>query len=573
MFSVVAFTALRQSVVVHFGTQKATGANLRSVLLLIIPPVVLAGTGLGHFGLLNGNEVLYAEIAREMLDTGDFVVPHLNGVPYLEKPPLLYWAIALAMQLFGSNEFAARLPSALSALGLFGVVIWFGHRLGRLALGLRAVYVLGTSLGFILMARMAMPDGMFAALLLAALLPIYVSASTGSASARRMAFVALAMAFLTKGPLALVLFLLILLAFWLLAPPEKRVTIRSSVADPVAWLLFLLVIAPWFIAVSVRLPEFLTHYIYDEHILRFLSRREPHDYYEGTPVYYLPRIVLFFFPWLGMVILGAILKRRHVNSDTAGVARFLWICCLVPLAFFSASGAKANYYIIVCVPPLAILAAHYYEEGAILARRTWLALAFSLTIFAVIAVVAIRVWLVRSGAATRAIPATDGTGFLIVAIVLTLSIVAMLLIQLRQLRTAAYLLGLFCVPVLIGILHIAAHNEPYISTKQVAQIIRERFASYPVYLYGDFEALGGVPFYLGKTVPVIESSSSDLRFGRLIEPSSDRFVAAEAVPRPGGPALVVVRGYRDGAFRQTMAGKKLDKVAESGSYSVYLVSR
>lgn len=558
---------------VHFGTEKATGANLRSVLLLIIPPIVLAGTGLGHFGLLNGNEVLYAEIAREMLDTGDFVVPHLNGVPYLEKPPLFYWAISLAMRLFGPTEFAVRLPSALSALALFGVVIWFGHRLGRLALGLRAIYVLGTSLGFILMARTAMPDGMFTALLLAALLAIYVSIQTGSAYARRMAFVALALAFLTKGPLALVLFLLILLAFWLLAPPERRVAIRSSIADPVAWLLFLLVLAPWFIAMSLRLPEFLAHYIYDEHILRFLSRREPHDYYEGTPFYYLPRIVLFFFPWLGMVILGAVLKRRRANQNTIGVARFLWICCLVPLAFFSASGAKANYYIIVCIPPMAILAAHYYEERAILARRTWIALAFSLTIFAVLAVLAIRVWLVKSGAAARAIPITDGAGFLVVGIVLTLSIVAMLLIQLRQLRTAAYILGLFCVPVLVGILHIAAHNEPYISTKQVAQIIRERFASHPLYMYGDFEALGGVPFYLGKTVPIIDSSSSDLQFGRMLEPTSDRFVAAKAVPGPGGPALVVVRGYRDSAFRQAMAGKKLDRVAESGSNFVYRVSR
>jgi 4-amino-4-deoxy-L-arabinose transferase-like glycosyltransferase len=570
---VVAFIALKQAIVFHFATQKATGANLRSVLLLTIPPAVLVGTGLGHFGLLNGNEVLYAEIAREMLDTGDFIVPHLNGVPYLEKPPLLYWAISLAMQLFGPTEVAARFPSALSALGLFGVVIWFGRRLGHLAVGLRAVYVLGTSIGFVLMARTAMPDGMFAALLLAALLAIHVSTQTGSASTRRMAFVALAMAFLTKGPLALVLFLLILLVFWLLASPEGRAPIRSSVTDPLAWLLFLLVTAQWFIAVSVRLPEFLPHYFYDEHILRFLGRREPHDYYEGTPLYYLPRIVLFFFPWLGLVILGAILKRRRVNSDTTGMARFLWICCLVPLAFFSASGAKANYYIIVCIPPLAILAAHYYEEGAILARRTWIALAFSLTIFAVIAALAIRAWLVRSGAVTRAIPAADGTGLLIVAVVLTLSILALLLIQLRQLRTAAYLLGLFCVPVLMGILHIAAHNEPYISTKQVAQIIRERFASYPVYLYGDFEALGGVPFYLGKTVPVIDSSSSDLRFGKMLDPTSDRFAAAEAVPKAGAPALVVVRGYRDSAFRQAMAGKKVDRVAQSGSYSVYSVSR
>src|ERR1700730_687429 len=128
---------------------------------------------LGSYGLWEPDEARYAEIAREMLATGNFIVPHLNYVPYIEKPPLLYWMTSLAFHFLGTNEFAARLVPALSALGGVAVTYWFGRRAFDHRRGLLAAAILITSPLYAVMAQVLITDMLLTVLLTVAFFSLF----------------------------------------------------------------------------------------------------------------------------------------------------------------------------------------------------------------------------------------------------------------------------------------------------------------------------------------------------------------------------------------------------------------
>src|SRR5262249_10007286 len=219
---------------------------------------------LGSPPLTSPNEGLYAEVAREMNATGEFVIPHANGVVYLEKPPLLYWLTALSMRVFGETAFGARLPSALAAIATVLVVCAAGRRLFGPLAGMLSGIVLATSLGVALVARQVLFDSLLTLWTTIALLGFWMGTEeTGERrSSRRIwllaGYAALALAALTKGLVGLAIPALVVLADALISRGGER--LRRAASMP-GLLLFLAVAAPWHLIAGLRQKEFFWFYL------------------------------------------------------------------------------------------------------------------------------------------------------------------------------------------------------------------------------------------------------------------------------------------------------------------------
>ncbi|MCP4923573.1 MAG: phospholipid carrier-dependent glycosyltransferase [bacterium] len=245
--------------------------------------------GLGSYGLLNNNEGLYAEVAREMLASGDWIIPHLNGVPYIEKPPLLYWLLACSFSLFGVSEFSARLVTTSAGFGLLWVLWSFARTTLDRDTANRSCLMLGTSLGFIVFARMVYFDVLFALFLTLALTLAYRWYVLEKRTLLWGAYATLGLGILTKGFVALACVGIVGGLFFILDRPGWA---KIRCCFSLRGILVLLVLTvPWHIAASFQHEGFAWWYFINEHVLRFVGLREPKDYYSGTWYYYLVSMV------------------------------------------------------------------------------------------------------------------------------------------------------------------------------------------------------------------------------------------------------------------------------------------
>lgn len=341
---------------------------LAASLLLLTGIVWLEPAG-SH--LAEPDETRYAQIPREMLASGDFVTPRLNGVPYLEKPPLLYWANAAAFHVFGENPWAARLPARLASLGtVFLLLIAAGSLWGREA-GLAAgLFYLLSPLGFAL-SRLNVTDGMltffFTATLLAARATIrrheagrptaLLSAVTGLAAAG---------AVLSKGAVGLVLPGAIILVWGL---TRSARSLRPLFLGP-AGAIFLLAAAPWFVVMERRHPGFLDFFFVREHLLRFTSTVHER---EGPVFYFLLVFASGFVVGLPFLAASLVRSRRMVRERRESDDLFFLIWLVVVLAFFTLSRSKLAPYILPAFPPAAILAARAFATAGRRSLRPFLA--------------------------------------------------------------------------------------------------------------------------------------------------------------------------------------------------------
>lgn len=308
--------------------------------------------GLTSYGLLNNNEGLYAQIAWEMLERNDFVIPFLNGVPYIEKPPLLYWLIAGIYAFFGKSVFAARfVPTTFGMLTCLSLYL-FSNRIKLSKVNFLSACILGSSLGFLIFSRMVFFDVLLTAFFTFSILCIFLWDLEKNKNWLRLGYGFAALALLTKGFLSIILIGLIFGVF--LTYKYKNFKWIKGALDVPGILLFLSLATPWHILASFRLQEFAWFYFINEHVLRFLDMRLPRDYYRGPFYYYLIRIPAYFMPWT--FIIPWLIKRKK-DSKNKDLRVFLWIWFLVLLVFFTVSKAKANYYMVLGMPPLALLAA------------------------------------------------------------------------------------------------------------------------------------------------------------------------------------------------------------------------
>jgi len=326
----------------------------RAVIVLGIFYLVIYLLPLGLRPLFIPDEARYAEISREILSTGDWIVPHLNGLRYFEKPPLGYWLNAISISLFGENAFAVRLPSALAA-GFNALLIYFiAHRFLRApktAVLSAAIYL--SFLGVFFIGTFSTLDSLLACFLGIAM-TLYFLAHTESRPGKRTAYLLLfglfcALAFLTKGFLAFAVVCIVIIPFvlwegrWLELVTRGWIPVLSSAV----------IIAPWALLIHIQEPDYWHYFFWIEHIKRFTAdnaqHREPFWYYVLT----LP---ILAFPWI--TLLPATMRGLWSTDDQLKLKRFLWLWLLMPFLFFSASRGKLPSYILPCLAPLAILCAH-----------------------------------------------------------------------------------------------------------------------------------------------------------------------------------------------------------------------
>ncbi|MCS6976944.1 MAG: glycosyltransferase family 39 protein [Gemmatales bacterium] len=361
---------------------------------------------LGEARTFTGHESLVAQIAREMLATGDWIVPRIAGRPWLEKPPLPHWCVVLSGWLLGTlDEFAARLPSVLA--GLIGIVLlswltkrWFGANRGLLT-GL----ILGTSYYFVTYSRLAEADIFLWTLIVGCLATFAADwvrlpdQAADQRSYRRWLFFALlGLTQLTKGPLfGAVLVLLPCLAFLAGVGFDQARTERKAAAtapfrtlQPFFWFLhpgFLLGIGLatfWPLLILYRYPdaaELWWMHTFGRLIGPKVLNPAPWWYYFGS----LPWQLL---PWTPCVLVGMVVSAKRAWTDAQGADRFLWLWFGTQFVFLSCVSAKHHHYLIHALPPCALWAAEGLER-IIAAAPTWLnrvtgRLAFRLSAAAVI---------------------------------------------------------------------------------------------------------------------------------------------------------------------------------------------
>lgn len=316
------------------------------------------------FSLFEPDETRYAEIPREMLANDEWLVPLLGGEPYLDKPPLLYWLTMLSYKSFGVGVWQARL---IPILALFLCLI-LTYELGKKIIGSVEAFA-GTLLlclcpGFIIMGKLLVLDGLLSMCVLGALL-------SGLLAIRNTEFsmgwwvasgIFAALGVITKGPIAIVL---TAPCFYLITKIDDRFSKPSIKAWGIWFVSSLLIFSPWFIMVAIRRPEFLSHFVWEHHVMRFL---EPFDHQRGV-FFYVPVLLggmmpLVFILWPWMKSIQSVLpEQRSTRSKETGFLLLAGFWCVF---FFSLSGCKLPTYILPAFPPLALM------FGAFLVRNHYL---------------------------------------------------------------------------------------------------------------------------------------------------------------------------------------------------------
>jgi 4-amino-4-deoxy-L-arabinose transferase-like glycosyltransferase len=353
---------LWQTVLFPAHADSATSVRWRSLALIVaLSSLLLYPTR--SFHLLEPDEGRYAQIPKEMLTTGQYLVPTLQGEPYLDKPPLMYWLVALSYRMFGVNESSARLVPALCVQ----LTILSVYLLGRRSLGERAAcwaaILLSVAPGFLSIARLLLLDGLLTLCVTVSVLCGFEAVRNGVLNRRWWYLSALAsgLGFLTKGPISEILLFPPLLAFaWLTANPA-RVRLRDLVG-------FAMVVIginlPWYIGIYLHQPVFLKYFFWEHNVMRFV---QPFDHLQ--PVwYYAPILLGGLLP--GTVFIGIYIRSLLVGGVDAARVRsaaggFWLLAGLWCVAFFSVSGSKLPTYILPAYPFLML------ALGEFLAGSRW----------------------------------------------------------------------------------------------------------------------------------------------------------------------------------------------------------
>ena len=312
--------------------------------------------------LLDDADSTHAEAAREMFVSGDYVTLHVNGVRYLEKAPLPYWLVAASYHLLGINEFSTRLPMALSVLLLSVLGLAWGRRAFGERVGIYAALFVFTAAGVFLFTRVLIPDVLLSVLIAAPLYFFLAALESRTQSWRWYAgYACIALGVLTKGLIAMV-FPGGAAVIYLLVTGEWRRWREFRLASGLV--LFLLIAAPWHILAGLRNTGgqagrgFFWFYFVNEHFLRFLGKRYPHDYNKLPWALYWSLHLVWLFPWslyIPAAIRTALDVRKEPLAKFSARTRLLcWILAGLILVFFAIS-TNQEYYTLPAYLPLLML--------------------------------------------------------------------------------------------------------------------------------------------------------------------------------------------------------------------------
>jgi 4-amino-4-deoxy-L-arabinose transferase-like glycosyltransferase len=325
------------------------------LVLIAAAALILYLPGLGRPPLWEPDEGRYAEIAREMYLSGDYVTPRDDFVRYFEKPPLVYWSETAAISIFGANEFAVRLPAALFSAAQVVVTAALAEVMFGEAVAILAAIALALSPLFFGFARFATLDPALAFFMTAALAAFYLSARArdfGDGDGRRwfvLSAAMLALGTLAKGPVAPMLCGSIALT-WILVEGRAREIVRMPWISSIA--VYGAIAIPWFALAAYRNPGFLQFFFIHEHFHRYLVEKE----HGWGPWFFIPIVIGGVWPWIFFVPLGLRKPNFPAAVSPRSQLRFLMIWFAVIFLFFSIPRAKLGSYILPAIPALAIVA-------------------------------------------------------------------------------------------------------------------------------------------------------------------------------------------------------------------------
>lgn len=466
---------------------------------------------LGGYALLDNNEGLYAQIPLEMYITGDLVIPTLNGNPYIEKPPFLYWLILMVYKVFGISEWTSRLVPATAGLLICLSTGYFARITRYTETSWLCPLMLGTSLGFIIFSRMVFFDVLLTLFFTFSMFCFYIWYEKDRQIWLHLSYVSLALAILTKGLLALALGFLIVAVFFILDRTKFQKIIKFL--NPISLILFLLIVVPWHVLASNQEEGFAWFYFINEHVLRFLDLKEPRDYYHGPIYYYIPRIIGYVFPW--SLFLVFLFKRSSVKGMPK-LNKFLWIWFLAILAFFSISQAKANYYIVLGLPPLMMALAMRIEDLIDQKKSRLLRILTSITVV-VITIALGGFYYLDIDPRLEPYKSLLSQEMVIVWCAYAAIGITVIWALARHVYLTPLFLGSLMVLVAYIALEAAEQVQDTFSVKYLVGDIPKEYRRTPksVYLYHNYEDhYSTAPYYARRPLPVVESFSRDLLYGQ-----------------------------------------------------------
>jgi 4-amino-4-deoxy-L-arabinose transferase-like glycosyltransferase len=575
------------------------------ILLIFLAAAIYLGTA-GFPALLDDADASHAMVSREMLQRHDGVILYMNGIRYLMKAPLHYWAVAISYAVLGQNEFSTRLPVALAMIGLVLLVNEFARRFFGVRAGLYSGLVVCTGAGFFLFTRIMIPEAIYA-LEFTAIFYLFLRGWSKSLDTRAAYWGAAALtglAMLTRGLIG-VLFPAAILFLFIAATRSwnrwRELRLFSSAA------IFLLVAAPWHILASLRANSFFWSYFINEHIKRAIGTRFPPDY-EAVPLWlWLGAHLVWFFPW--SIFLPAALKcipqpRTWKNLASEGQVRLLLVIWtgLILLFFSLTFGSRMEYYSFGAWPAMAILLgiglakAEEQNERWLVRMQAALAAVGAMLAAVLIAMLWISARVSVKGDISSLLKEHENNFYRVsMAHILDLTPQAFAFLRLPSwLAAAAFLLGLgaawwlrrkrrepaaaICLAVTMAVFFFAANIAlgvfgPYLSSRPLMSKISPQISSADTLaLYGEFDALSGVAFYSNRQLLLWNGRYNNLAPGSYYRDAPHIFLTdPEFLALWQGPKrvlLFVPPEHRTAAAERLPAARTF-LLAESGGKTVY----
>ncbi len=509
---------------------------------------IAIGLLLGAVPLLDPDEGRNAEVGREMAVTNDYVVPHLDGLPYLDKPIVYFAAEAAAMEVLGPTELAARLPAYLFTLATAAMVFWFARKLwGVDEACVAAIAYLSMPLT-IAFARTVIFDSALSFFIVAAIIAFYFAVETDGRRWAILAWLSIGLGVLTKGPVAIALPLIVAIpyAIW-----RKRGRRLWSIAGLV---LFAVVVTPWVIAVERAIPDFLHYVLVTETAQRLTTGALKRT---GPPWYFVPYLLGGALPWSIVAIAN---WRRTRDRET--VFLLLWI--LIPFVFFSLSQSKRPQYIVPLMPGIALLVARDLRLRAA---------AIVLAVFGAIVLAAPLVPEFSRKMDPAILGAAKETALVLGALLLTGGVVAAV-VRRRDMAVVALSLPLLAIPLATTPLmrSISERRSAKSFVAQLAPYVRP-----PVRVAGIEAFTGSMAFYLRQPVLVASDNGEEFTSNYIIRhypqlsgaPASP-LKPVQAVERTIGTCcFVYVVREKDFRVRSMLEGRGLRKIASGARFVAY----
>lgn len=359
--------------------------------LAVLALVVAAGLHLATAGVPDIYDELpgqYAATAWEIVESGDWLIPTLEGVPRLQKPPLVYWITAASLRVFGRNEFAARLPTALALVGLILVTRALGNRLYGAWRSVVAAAILGTSFGMVTLGKLIMPEPFLALAIALSLLAVVRVVEDPERRRRwsRAAWVAAAFGSLSKGLHGFLIPAVIVALVAALSPASRRPL--ATLARPSGIVLFLVLVLPWPLYVESQFPGYLQDNLFNEQLGHLMDTHFPRDS-EPTPLGLLwAQHLVWWFPWV-LFAVAAALNRPAGPPHRLAALPLVWLLTTAVAA--SLSGQRQDYHTMFAWPAFALLIGRAWERGSE-GRGVRLALALPLAALLALAAVGLAVY-------------------------------------------------------------------------------------------------------------------------------------------------------------------------------------